>query len=176
MTDGSIEIKGYRPFEVVSPILRGDDGLQQVRRVLNGLKEMGAVVNESTGHHVHVDAENLSMLELKRIAQGYVKYETAFDLLQPASRQLDDNRYLQSNRLGAEDRENGPFQAILALEKVENLSDLVDVINPAPINCAFEPGTPQYERMLDNQRYYKVSHTDDSPRLLRFIAASTHRS
>lgn len=53
--DGSIQVRGAaQGVEVVSPILKGTDGLDQIVFVLNWLKERGAKVNQSTGLHVHV--------------------------------------------------------------------------------------------------------------------------
>lgn len=53
--DGSISPKpGFTAVEVVSPILRGSDGLAEVRRMCGMLAVMGAEVNRSCGFHVHV--------------------------------------------------------------------------------------------------------------------------
>ena len=55
--DASISAKaGYRSLEVVSPVLRGAAGLDQVVEVVKKLKEFGAIVNASCGFHVHVGA------------------------------------------------------------------------------------------------------------------------
>jgi hypothetical protein len=45
---------GGQPVEIVSPILKGTDGLDQIVFVLNWLREKNARVNKSTGLHVHV--------------------------------------------------------------------------------------------------------------------------
>lgn len=56
----------YCAVEIVSPILRGQNGLDQIKAVCAKLNEMGAKVNRSTGFHVHVgwtgDAEALRRL------------------------------------------------------------------------------------------------------------------
>ena len=52
--DGSIRTKyGETPCEIVSPILRGPEGLAQVAEVLRILEEKGHRVNGSCGTHVH---------------------------------------------------------------------------------------------------------------------------
>lgn len=54
-TDSSISPdSGYRGVEIVSPVLRGADGLKQVADVCKWLQSIGAKVNRSTGCHVHV--------------------------------------------------------------------------------------------------------------------------
>jgi hypothetical protein len=53
--DGSIRcLAGCEPCEIVSPILKGADGIRQVIQVLAWLNSVGARVNRSTGFHVHV--------------------------------------------------------------------------------------------------------------------------
>ncbi len=53
--DGSIQaLPGYRGVEIVSPILKGADGVRQIIAVCEWLKVVGAKVNRSTGFHVHV--------------------------------------------------------------------------------------------------------------------------
>jgi len=43
--------------EVVSPILRGTDGLAEVRTVMKVLRDAGARINESCGMHVHIGVD-----------------------------------------------------------------------------------------------------------------------
>lgn len=45
---------GHQSCEIVSPILKGADGLRQVKQVCDWLNSVGAKVNRSTGLHVHV--------------------------------------------------------------------------------------------------------------------------
>jgi hypothetical protein len=67
--DGSIHTRdrsARQCVEIVSPVLRGPEGLKQVLEVIAWLKTKGASVNQSTGLHVHVgwdgDAEALRRL------------------------------------------------------------------------------------------------------------------
>ena len=48
---------GYTGLEIVSPILQGRAGIEQVKQVAESLNEMGARVNRGCGFHVHVGAE-----------------------------------------------------------------------------------------------------------------------
>jgi len=58
--DGSLDWGyGYRALEIVSPVLRGIEGLAEVLRVFEILNEAGVVVNGSCGFHVHVGARSV---------------------------------------------------------------------------------------------------------------------
>lgn len=53
--DGSLRPDpGYYGVEIVSPVLRGAEGLKQIVEVCKWLQSIGAKVNRSTGCHVHV--------------------------------------------------------------------------------------------------------------------------
>lgn len=54
--DGSVgsSRRDMRGVEIVSPILKGDDGLRQIQRVCEQLKAWGAETNTTCGFHVHV--------------------------------------------------------------------------------------------------------------------------
>src|SRR5262249_54090367 len=53
--DSSIQAeRGFYGVEIVSPILKGIDGIRQIQTVCKWMKEKGAKVNGSTGFHVHV--------------------------------------------------------------------------------------------------------------------------
>jgi hypothetical protein len=67
---------GFTACEVVSPILKGADGLKQVKQICDYLNSIGAKVNSSTGFHVHIgwigDAD-----ALKRLTSYVSNYEQA---------------------------------------------------------------------------------------------------
>jgi hypothetical protein len=52
--DGSIRSPGGMPCEIVSPVLRGEEGLEEVYRVVKTLEEKGHRVNATCGVHIHV--------------------------------------------------------------------------------------------------------------------------
>lgn len=47
-------IHGNSPCEVVSPVLRGDEGLREMRTAMTALRESDARINASCGGHVHI--------------------------------------------------------------------------------------------------------------------------
>ena len=59
--DGSLGYResGSTPLEIVSPVLRGADGIQQVVKVMEILRDAGMIVNHCCGFHVHVGVSSL---------------------------------------------------------------------------------------------------------------------
>lgn len=87
---------GMTGAEIVSPILSGEDGLEQVRKVCAVLQAEGCKVNTSCGLHVHLGAGNASAVQIKNLAKMFVKYEHHFDAVCPLSRRASN--YARSNR------------------------------------------------------------------------------
>jgi hypothetical protein len=77
-SDGSIHCtaRGHVGVEIVSPILKGADGIRQIKLVCQWLKANGAKVNQSTGFHVHVGCERNDTL-VGRIAHLTANFEKA---------------------------------------------------------------------------------------------------
>lgn len=73
-------------MELVSPILQGYKGLQQVHRLLSALEGLDCHVDETCGMHIHLDGESLLYSATKNLAALYVKYEATIDSILPASR------------------------------------------------------------------------------------------
>lgn len=71
--DGSLGAGGT---EIVSPVLKGEDGLLQVAEVVAKLNAMGAKVNSSCGFHIHV-GWNKGVAELSRLVSVVANFEKA---------------------------------------------------------------------------------------------------
>lgn len=84
--------------EIVSPILSGDEGLEQIEKVCTVLNLLDCKVNKNCGLHVHLDARDLAPEQVIKVVAGYARYEGLFDALQPESRRLDNNGYCRSLR------------------------------------------------------------------------------
>lgn len=137
ITDSSIQ--GDKGFEVVSPILQGEEGLRQVKVVMDTLTAIGAKVNKSCGLHVHFGAQDLELKHFKNLFKRWVKFEDCFDALMPESRREDNNIYCRSirNRFGS-DRVQAINNAIFAIEKADSITGL-------------------YETVAGCNRYYKLN-------------------
>ena len=80
-------------FEVVSPVLFGEEGLEQATTVAQALDDAGATANRSCGFHVHFDASHLSVEDIKTIVHRYADHETEIDAFMPRSRRANHNQY-----------------------------------------------------------------------------------
>jgi len=90
-------------FELVSPILMGGQGLNKCNHILsNGVQSISSIqVNKSMGFHVHVDVTGISLSNLKKICQNFIKYEDVMDSFLPPSRRSGSEKsrkFFKSNR------------------------------------------------------------------------------
>jgi hypothetical protein len=101
--DGSIRdenglgsFRGGSGAEFVSPVLRGQDGLDQVATVVNALRDMGANVNSSCGFHVHVGVAENDLQTQKNLVKLYASYEREIDEVMPNSRRANNAGFCRS--------------------------------------------------------------------------------
>jgi hypothetical protein len=77
--DGSLHAPaGYFGVEIVSPILKGEDGLIQAAQAVLRLQDMHAISDRSCGIHVHIGAGNITSEQFTRIVKAFKRYEFAF--------------------------------------------------------------------------------------------------
>ncbi len=112
-SDGSLSVDNKKrndystTVEVVSPVLTGAKGFNQVHNVFGALREYGFDTNSSCGIHVHVgwrqyfneQVDNLetAVPEFARVLYYFVKFEKVLDLLLTLQRRENRNRYCRSN-------------------------------------------------------------------------------
>lgn len=94
--DGSISANGGYSFEVVSPILQGQEGVAQLEKVCQALKACGARINKSCGLHIHFDAQGFNLQTWKNLLINYAKAEEIIDAFMPPSRRENNNTYCKS--------------------------------------------------------------------------------
>ena len=84
----NLSLPNCQKFELVSPILKSGVGLSQFNNVLKDLSaSQGMIqVNESMGFHVHVDVSDLTLDQLIKVCQNFVKYEHVMDTFVPSAR------------------------------------------------------------------------------------------
>ena len=94
VSDASIQ--GVNGQEIVSPILKGKQGLNSLRMVCDSLNAIDAKVNKSTGLHIHFDASKISDSHFVQIFKNYQKLESVIDSFMPVSRRAQNNVYCRS--------------------------------------------------------------------------------
>ncbi len=100
VTDSSLKPSlGDLPFELVSPILSGEEGVEAAAMALRTLCCMGICTNETTGFHLHVDGAFFkSLAHLKNLVNNWLALESAIEACVPAPRRAMRNRFAWSNR------------------------------------------------------------------------------
>jgi hypothetical protein len=92
VTDSSVP-DGY---ELVSPILTGQSGLQSIEKVVKVLRSQNARVDRRCGFHVHVAARDLTVGDVRNCIMRYMQYESIIDSYMPPSRRGSSNRYCKT--------------------------------------------------------------------------------
>lgn len=87
VTDGSLS--GDNALELVSPVLQGQTGLDELQTVCRVLKQKNAYINRTCGLHVHFDAEHIGLAQTKNVLINYARYETIIDSFMPQSRRAN---------------------------------------------------------------------------------------
>lgn len=105
-------------FEVVSPILKGESGLAELKLVCEALEECNAKVNKSCGVHVHFDANNMEIGNFKNLFKNYARCESIIDSFMPRSRRGNNNTYCTSL-----------LQKYSSIEKTERYIDACRTVN-----------------------------------------------
>ena len=89
VTDSSLH--GNNTFELVSPILHGEAGIDELEKVCWVLDLCDVKVNDSCGLHIHMDAHDFTMDTWRNLAVTYKRLEPVIDAFMPGSRRV--NRY-----------------------------------------------------------------------------------
>jgi len=76
--------------ELVSPVLSGDAGLDQLRKVSAVLVEAGFRINKTCGMHVHIGHAGMSEQEKANVFLRYAQHEAELDWMMSASRRGDN--------------------------------------------------------------------------------------
>lgn len=85
VSDGSLR----NGCEVVSPILSGEAGLAEVATVMTALRSAGATISSRCGMHVHIDAQDLTGVQIASMIDTYVDHQRLIDPLVSPSRRSD---------------------------------------------------------------------------------------
>ena len=110
VTDGSLS--GNNTFELVSPILHGEQGLEELEKVCWVLDLCNAKVNDTCGLHVHMDAAEFDLATWKNLILTYKRLEGIIDNFMPRSRR--NNHYCKTLTTISE----------VKINRASNISDL----------------------------------------------------
>lgn len=118
--DGSIT--GDNSFEIVSPILNGTNGLEQLKKVCEALGELRAKINKTCGMHIHFSASDFNVATWKNLYKNYITFETTIDKFMPISRRGNNNTYCKSLLTDNKER---VFQKIDTARTLQQISQAV---------------------------------------------------
>lgn len=125
-------------WELVSPVLRGEDGLTatlNVCRALHDLTAAGTRVYASArcGLHVHFSGWGEHDLgKLRNLSRRWCNFEDTFDLMQPESRRASNNTFCRSNarQFGYDPLTRGETMWART-EAATTINDLIDIMSPS---------------------------------------------
>ena len=102
-------------YELVSPVLKGQSGLDEVKAVCEALSEVGALINKSCGFHAHFGTDDFkeSISVWRNLYINYATLEEDIDAFMPPSRRR--NTYCASLKVRG------------WREKMENVRTLVEL-------------------------------------------------
>lgn len=89
-------IRGEKPAEIVSPILKGKSGLESLKKVCDVLELTNAKVNKSCGLHIHLDAKNFTINQWRNLIINYARLEQIIDSFMAQSRRGNNNCFCRS--------------------------------------------------------------------------------
>jgi len=89
-------------WELVSPILKGKDGIKQARIVIDALNKIdGVTINSTCGVHVHVGSEDATAKKVGNLLKYWAKNEAVVDsVLAPSRRNSSWAQSLIDSRIG----------------------------------------------------------------------------
>jgi hypothetical protein len=92
--DGSVH--GGEPYEFASPILKGKNGVEQVKLICSAMRQAGFYSNATAGVHVHLGAKDLELDTFKNMCYNFTKFEPLIDMIAPADRRWSNAFYSES--------------------------------------------------------------------------------
>ena len=93
--DGSV-YGGQETREIVSPILKGENGIKQLKAICSAMRRSGFYSNATAGVHVHLGAEGLSLETFKNVCYNYTMFEPLVDMIFPSDRRWSNAYFAES--------------------------------------------------------------------------------
>lgn len=141
-------------YELVSPILKGRDGLEQLRKACEALKEVGAKVNRKCGLHVHHDINDFDLKDIKNLFATYIKFEKVIDTFVPESRRKNNNYYCKSLSL------YGTKNTLERLKEASSINDISSLFYTRYLKLNFKSyikyGTVEFRQHSGTIEFEKI--------------------
>lgn len=135
--DGSIS--GSNGNEIVSPILQGMNGIDQIKKVTIALLRSNANVNKSCGFHVHFGASDFNVQDFKNLAKSHINIEKMFDSIVPDSRRANKNTYCKSLTSVLSSK----AAVITQIDRANSISDITRLFHTRYLKLNFQSFTRQ---------------------------------
>jgi hypothetical protein len=154
VTDASVlsqELPGCG-LELVSPILKGQEGMEQLKKVCQAMKMAGARINKTCGLHVHHDAQDFETAEFKNLIKIYIRFESVIDSLVSKSRRENNNRYCRGlSHINIKDvtKATEYFQLYNLLESRYRKLNIFSYATHGTVEFRQHQGTIEYEKIAN---------------------------
>ena len=124
-------------ISISSPVLIGGHGLNECYKIIEGLPSTGIISNTTSfvpnnplvgSLHVQIDASTLSLQQIIKVCQNFIKYEEAMDSFMPWSKREDRCKDCCSNKQAVDGSTNK--QRNIRISKCATLEELVQCMDP----------------------------------------------
>ena len=132
---------GGAGMELVSPILKGREGVAQMYDLLNALRDLDVMVDNSCGLHIHLDGGSFTHRAMKNLAALAMKYEPTIDSILPESRRHNSNCKSMCSRRWGQDggsRLERLARKFAQVESAEMTRHITDIWNDRYVKVNFE--------------------------------------
>ena len=155
-TDSSVSVDGYIGRELKSPPIKLSE-IDRLKKVYEFLNEVGKV-NRTCGQHVHIDANDLTFKQQKKVLIAYLVNEDVIDMMHPISRRF--GRGVGSQYCGS-----GHGRHELTREQTQDSSVNRNVNYPSDVSVQFMRLQNHYKSVVINECIKKIKKARSVRRL-----------
>ena len=155
-TDSSVLVEGYIGRELKSPPIKLSE-IDRLKKVYEFLNEVGKV-NRTCGQHVHIDANDLTFKQQKKVLIAYLVNEDVIDMMHPISRRF--GRGVGSQYCGS-----GHGRHELTREQTQDSSVNRNVNYPTDVSVQFMRLQNHYKSVVINECIKKIKKARSVRRL-----------
>ncbi len=155
-TDSSVSVDGYIGRELKSPPIKLSE-IDRLKKVYEFLNEVGKV-NRTCGQHVHIDANDLTFKQQKKVLIAYLVNEDVIDMMHPISRRF--GRGVGSQYCGS-----GHGRHEVSREETRNAQVNPSVNYPTDVSVQFMRLQNHYKSVVINECIKKIKKARSVRRL-----------